>query len=58
MTTRQGVYAIVTGRLVQTADLLQQMGREEEAAQLRRASPHWLRHTFAKASLLAGPRHA
>lgn len=27
----------------------------ERAAQPRQSSPHWLRHTFAKAALLTGP---
>jgi integrase/recombinase XerC len=54
VTTRQGLYAIVTGRLKKAITALQKELREAEAASLEGASPHWLRHTFAKANLLAG----
>jgi len=54
VTTRQGLYQIVTRRLEATAARLQAAGREADAQHLRDASPHWLRHTFAKAALLTG----
>ncbi|MEC4722776.1 tyrosine-type recombinase/integrase [Noviherbaspirillum sp. CPCC 100848] len=54
ITTRQGVYTIVKDRLSATAELLEASGEQFAAEQLRAASPHWLRHTFGKASLLAG----
>jgi site-specific recombinase XerD len=52
--TRQGLWAIVTSRLERAAEFLVNLGREEEAKKLQEASPHWLRHTFAKAALLQG----
>ena len=54
--TRQGLYAIVKDRLRATADGLRATGRHRSAQQLEQASPHWLRHTFGKASLLAGQK--
>lgn len=54
VTTRQGVYTIVKDRLAAAADDLETLGNSHSAEQLRAASPHWLRHTFGKASLLAG----
>ena len=54
VTTRQGLYNIVTSRLEETATRLDETGRAADAAHLRQASPHWLRHTFAKALLLTG----
>lgn len=54
VTTRHGLYAIVKGRLAAAAERLTQLGRTEEADRLQAASPHWLRHTFSKASLLTG----
>ncbi|WP_344762357.1 tyrosine-type recombinase/integrase [Actimicrobium antarcticum] len=54
VTTRQGLYKIVTGRLERAATLLKKSGRDADAQHLRDASPHWLRHTFAKAALLTG----
>jgi len=30
------------------------VGDKTRAEQLKQASPHWLRHTFAKAALLSG----
>jgi site-specific recombinase XerD len=53
LTTRQYLYAIVKQRLKTTADLL----RTDDpvlAVRLEQASPHWFRHTFAKAALLHG----
>ncbi|MET3135255.1 integrase/recombinase XerC [Oxalobacteraceae bacterium GrIS 1.11] len=52
--TRQGLYQIVKARIAQAANKLRDEGRIEEAASLATASPHWLRHTFAKAALLSG----
>ncbi|GJI93624.1 hypothetical protein RugamoR57_03420 [Duganella caerulea] len=54
VTTRHGLYYIVKGRLTRTADALEQAGDVAGCAQLRLASPHWLRHTFAKSALLTG----
>lgn len=51
--TRQGIYEIVTERLEAAAVMLDASG-DERSAELRKASPHWLRHTFAKATLLGG----
>ena len=53
LTTRQHLYAIVKARLKATSILLHSEG-SALADQLDRASPHWLRHTFAKAALLQG----
>jgi len=53
LTTRQYLYAIVKNRLKVTADML----RKDDpvlAVRLEQASPHWFRHTFAKAALLQG----
>ncbi|MBV6325561.1 tyrosine-type recombinase/integrase [Duganella violaceipulchra] len=52
--TRHGLYHIVKGRLEKAAKILDEIGEPERAAHLRRASTHWLRHTFAKAALLTG----
>lgn len=54
ITTRQGVYTIVKDRLSAAAEQLEASAEQFAAEQLRAASPHWLRHTFGKASLLAG----
>lgn len=54
ITTRHGLYHIVKRRLAAAADFLDVVGDSGRADQLRRASPHWLRHTFAKAALLTG----
>lgn len=54
VTTRQGLYAIVKDRFAQAADVLQGRGEVQDADELRRASTHWLRHTFAKAALVSG----
>lgn len=53
LTTRQHLYAIVKARLKATSALLHSEG-SALAEQLDKASPHWLRHTFAKAALLQG----
>lgn len=52
--TRQGLYKIVKSRLGAAGGFLRHTGDEESAFRLDAASPHWLRHTFAKASLLQG----
>ncbi len=54
--TRQGLYSIVKDRLKETAAVLRQRGEEQSADDLLKASPHWLRHTFGKAQLLAGQK--
>jgi site-specific recombinase XerD len=54
ITTRHGLYYIAKARLAAAADFLESHGEAEHVAQLRLASPHWLRHTFAKAALLSG----
>jgi site-specific recombinase XerD len=52
--TRQHVHAIVKERLKATSAMLRLEGSISSAAELEAASPHWLRHTFAKAALLQG----
>ncbi len=52
--TRQGLYKIVKERLALTAKALRDAGNFDLATDLDRASPHWLRHTFAKAALMKG----
>lgn len=54
ITTRHGLYHIVKSRLAAAADFLDEVGDKTRASELRQASTHWLRHTFAKAALLAG----
>jgi integrase/recombinase XerC len=54
ITSRQGLHKIVTGRLEDAATYLDDHGDYEGAARLRDASSHWLRHTFATATLLKG----
>lgn len=54
ISTRQGLYKIVKERLALAGDKLRDAGDYELAIELNRASPHWLRHTFAKAALLNG----
>lgn len=51
--TRQHLYALVKARLKATATQLR-CQHPHLADQLEKASPHWLRHTFAKAALLHG----
>lgn len=53
LTTRQHLYAIVKSRLKDTSAVLR-TDSPRLAEELERASPHWLRHTFAKAALLQG----
>lgn len=52
--TRHGLYRIVKARLGAAALALEARGELDAADRLRRASPHWLRHTFATAALLRG----
>lgn len=52
--TRQGLHKIVKERLALAQSALHNAGQADMAAELERASPHWLRHTFAKAALLKG----
>jgi integrase/recombinase XerC len=54
LSSRHGLYAIVKGRLSQTATFLESIGGFERRDQLLQASPHWLRHTFAKSALMSG----
>lgn len=54
VTTRHGLYHIVKTRIAATALLLERDGKAALRHQLRQASPHWLRHTFAKSALLTG----
>jgi integrase/recombinase XerC len=49
--TRQGLYKIVKERLGLAHSFLTGSGQMDLAIELERASPHWLRHTFAKAAL-------
>lgn len=54
VTTRQGLYGIVKERFAQAADVLEGQGDAGAAAELRRASTHFLRHSYAKAALVSG----
>lgn len=54
LTSRKSLYLIVKNRLDEVAASLERDGRGAEAAQLRDVSPHWLRHTFAKALIVRG----
>ncbi|TQK01150.1 tyrosine-type recombinase/integrase [Herbaspirillum sp. SJZ107] len=54
ITSRKSLYLIVKNRLDQVAVSLERNNRGSEAAQLREVSPHWLRHTFAKALIVRG----
>lgn len=54
VTTRYGLYYIVKQRLGATASFLESIGDHDRKTQLEKASPHWLRHTFAKAALMQG----
>jgi len=52
--SRQGLHKIVTKRLEDAASYLDDHGDYQGASRLRDASSHWLRHTFATATLLKG----
>jgi len=52
--TRHGLYRIVKGRLREAAHALDARREHEAAEWLRKASPHWMRHTLATAALLGG----
>jgi len=54
ITSRKSLYLIVKTRLDEVAASLAAQGREAEARNLREVSPHWLRHTFAKALIMRG----
>lgn len=55
LTTRQHLFALVKARLATTAAMLDADPETKRLADdLRKASPHWLRHTFAKSALLQG----
>lgn len=54
LTSRKSLYLIVKNRLDEMATKLERQGRGSEVAQLRDVSPHWLRHTFAKALIVRG----
>jgi len=54
ITSRKSLYLIVKNRLEEVAVSLERDGRGAEATQLREVSPHWLRHTFAKALIVRG----
>ncbi len=54
VTSRHGLYSIVKSRLAQTARFLESVGDLDRSEQILKASPHWLRHTFAKSALLKG----
>ncbi|BDB30060.1 site-specific integrase (plasmid) [Cupriavidus sp. P-10] len=52
--TRQGIYAIVRIAFDEAADRLTSENRADDAARLRAASTHWLRHSHATHLLRAG----
>ncbi len=52
--TRQGIYAIVREVFAATADQLEASDHADDAANLRSASTHWLRHSHATHLLRAG----
>lgn len=54
VTTRMGLHEIIKGRIEQAVAALMEGGDPVRARQLERVSAHWMRHTFAKAALLAG----
>ena len=51
---RQTLWDIVTKEFESTAKALDSAGRTDEAQELRRASTHWLRHTFGTQLVLKG----
>jgi site-specific recombinase XerD len=54
ITSRKSLYLTVKKRLEEVSVSLERNGRGAEATQLREVSPHWLRHTFAKALIVRG----
>lgn len=54
VTTRQGLYEIVKGRVRDAVELLKQAGDLGAAKNLEKVSSHWLRHTFALAQIAQG----
>lgn len=54
VTTRMGLHEIIKDRIAQAVAQLKVDGDHAGASQLSRVSAHWMRHTFAKAALLAG----
>uniref|UniRef100_UPI003F492249 tyrosine-type recombinase/integrase n=1 Tax=Cupriavidus yeoncheonensis TaxID=1462994 RepID=UPI003F492249 len=52
--TRQGIYAIVRAAFDEAAESLERAHLSVDAAKLRTASTHWLRHTHATHLLRAG----
>ncbi|KQQ96147.1 hypothetical protein ASF77_21830 [Massilia sp. Leaf139] len=54
ITSRHGLYYVVKQRLRAAAAFLESIGDHDRKTQLEQASPHWLRHTFAKAALMQG----
>ena len=51
--SRSGLYRIVKGRMAATARFLESVGDTARKELMERSSPHWLRHAFGKARLLA-----
>ena len=54
LTSRHSLYAIVKGRVTSTAQFLETIGELDRRDEMLKDSPHWLRHTFAKAALMTG----
>lgn len=54
ITSRHGLYYVVKQRLGAAAAFLESIGDHDRKAQIEKASPHWLRHTFAKSALMQG----
>lgn len=52
--TRQGLNKIIKARLGDAADYIETGGDAATADRLRKASAHWLRHTFATVAVLKG----
>lgn len=54
LSSRKSLYYIVKRRLEAAASSIERRGGLAEAEHLRKVSPHWLRHTFAKALIVRG----
>jgi site-specific recombinase XerD len=54
VTSRKTLFQIVKRRIAETVAALRTEGRAAEAQSIVSVSPHWLRHTFAKAKILSG----